>query len=174
MPARRYRALLLFPALVVFLLGPVAAPKADPVVMGWIERVEVLPHGLLMEAKLDTGAKNTSIDAANIVEFSRGGKKWVRFDVSDRKGRTVTFERPVFRIARIRRAEMKTTSRPVVKLPICIGSFLQEVEVNLAKRTHLNYPLLIGRSAMERKVIVDSSRKFTKDPMCRGPKPGKG
>ncbi len=174
MPARRYRALLLFPALIVLLLGPVSAPKADPVVMGWIERVKVLPHGLLMEAKMDTGAKNTSIDAADIVEFSRGGKKWVRFNVSDRKGRTVTFERPVFRIARIRRSEMKTTSRPVVMLPLCIGSFLQEVEVNLAKRTHLSYPLLVGRSAMEGKVLVDSSRKFTKDPMCQGQMPGKG
>ncbi len=123
---------------------------------------------------MDTGAKTTSIDAADIVEFSRGGKKWVRFNVSDRKGRTVTFERPVFRIARIRRSEMKTTSRPVVKLPLCIGSFLREVEVNLAKRTHLNYPLLVGRSAMTGKVLVDSSRKFTKDPMCQGQKPGKG
>ena len=174
MPARQYRALFLLPALIFSFLGQVSAPKADPVVMGWIERVEVLPHRLLMEAKMDTGAKTTSIDAADIVEFSRGGKKWVRFNVSDRKGRTVTFERPVFRIARIRRSEMKTTSRPVVKLPLCIGSFLREVEVNLAKRTHLNYPLLVGRSAMTGKVLVDSSRKFTKDPMCQGQKPGKG
>lgn len=174
MPARRYRALLLFPALIVLLLGPVSAPKADPVVMGWIERVKVFPHGLLMEAKMDTGARNSSIDAADIVEFVRGGKKWVRFDVSDRKGRTVSFEQPIFRTARIKRSATKTSSRPVVKLQLCIGSFLQEVEVNLAKRTHLNYPLLVGRSAMKGKVLVDSSRQFTKDPMCQGQIPGKG
>ncbi len=174
MPARRYRALLLIPAFLILLMGPVSAPKANPLVMGWIERVEIRSHGLLIEAKLDTGAKNSSIDAANIVEFVRGGEKWVRFDVSDRKGRTVSFERPVFRTARIKRSAARTSSRPVVKLPLCIGSFLQEVEVNLAKRTHLNYPLLVGRSAMAGKVFVDSSRTFTKDPICQGQKPGKG
>lgn len=174
MLARRFRALLLFSPLVVLLLGPDSAPKADPVVMGWIERVRILPDGLLMEAKMDTGAKTTSVDAADIVEFTRGGKKWVRFNVSNRKGRTVSFERPVFRIARIKRSASKTSSRPVVKLPLCIGANLQEVEVNLANRSHLNYPLLVGRSAMKGKVLVDSSRTFTKDPMCQGLKPGKG
>lgn len=174
MPARRYRALLLFPTLVVLLLGPGSAPKAGPVVMGWIERVRIHPEDLLMEAKMDTGARNTSIDAADIVEFTRGGKKWVRFNVSNRKGRTVTFERPIFRIAWIKRSATKTTPRTVVILPLCIGNVLREVEVNLAKRSHLNYPLLVGRSAMKGKVLVDSSRKFTKDPICQGQKPGKG
>lgn len=174
MLARRFRTLLLFSPLVVSLLGPISAPKADPLVMGWIERAQIFPAGLLMEAKLDTGARNTSIDAADIVEFMRGGKKWVRFNVSNRKGRTVTFERPIFRIAWIKRSATKTTPRPVVMLPLCIGNVLQEVEVNLAKRTHLNYPLLVGRSAMKGKVLVDSSRTFTKDPMCQGQKPGKG
>lgn len=174
MLARRFRALLLFSPLVALLLVPISAPKADPLVMGWIERAQIFPAGLLMEAKLDTGAKTTSVDAADIVKFTRDGEKWVRFNVSNRKGRTVSFERPIFRIARIRRAEMKTTSRPVVILPLCIGSILQEVEVNLAKRTHLKYPLLIGRTAMKGKVLVDSSQTFTKDPMCQGQKPGKG
>lgn len=174
MPTRDYRTLKLFSAFVVLLLGPVSASKADPVVMGWIERVQIFPGGLLMEAKLDTGARNSSVDAADIVEFTRDGEKWVRFDVSDRKGRTVTFERPLFRIARIKRSSTKTASRPVVKLALCIGASLQEVEVNLAKRTHLNYPLLVGRSAMQGKVLVDSSRKFTKDPVCQGQTPGKG
>lgn len=174
MLARRFRVLMLLSTLAISILASGPASKADPVVMGWVERVRIHPENLLMEAKLDTGAKNTSVDAANIVEFTNGGKKWVRFNVSDRNGRTVTFERPVFRIARIRRSEMKTTSRPVVMLPLCIGNVLQEVEVNLANRSHLNYGLLVGRSAMKGIVIVDSSRKFTKDPMCQGQKPDRG
>jgi hypothetical protein len=174
MLARRFRKLLLLPTLAVSLLGSGSALKADSVVMGWIERVRIHPEDLLMEAKLDTGAKTTSVDAAEIVEFTRDGKKWVRFNVSDRKGRTVTFERPIVRIARIRRSEMKTTSRPVVMLPLCIGNVLREVQVNLAKRSHLSYPMLIGRTSLKGTVIVDPSRKLTKDPMCQGKKPDKG
>lgn len=174
MLVRRFRKLLLLPTLAILLLGSGSALKADPVVMGWIERVRIQPENLLMEAKLDTGARNTSIDAADIVEFTRGGKKWVRFNVSNRKGRTVTFERPIFRIAWIKRSATKTTPRPFVMLPLCIGNVLREVEVNLAKRSHLNYPLLVGRSAMKGKVIVDPSREFIKEPICQGQKPGTG
>lgn len=174
MPARRFRVHCLYTALAVLLLLPGGAAKAEPMVMGWIERVQIDPGGLMMDAKMDTGAKTTSIDAQDVKEFDRDGKKWVRFTVSNRKGRTVTFEQPIVRVARIRRAEMKTTSRPVVMLPLCIGNVRQVVEVNLANRSHLNYPLLVGRTAMTGKVIVDSSRRYTNDPMCQGPKPGKG
>lgn len=136
--------------------------------MGWIENVILFPGGLKLAAKLDTGARTSSIDVARHEIFLREGRQWVRFRVSDRKGATIGFERPVVRIARIRRSQSKTVERPVVMLGLCLGTRYRDVEVNLAKRSHLNYPLLVGRSSMQG-IAVDPSREFTAEPRCQPP-----
>ena len=92
-------------------------------IMGWVENVRLFPGGLLLTAKLDTGARTSSIDVPRYEIFARDGRQWVRFRVSDRKGATIDFERPVVRIARIRRSESKTTKRPVVMLGLCLGTW---------------------------------------------------
>lgn len=158
----------------VAMTGSASAGGGGLRVMGWLERVVIQPEGLLLEAKLDTGAKTSSIDAKDVVEFARDGKKWVRFSVSDRKGRTVMFERPVVRVARIRRGGVPVASRPVVMMFVCLGNSFREVEVNLGKRAKLSTPMLIGRTTMEGRVAVDSSRRFTAEPDCSGGKPEKG
>lgn len=135
-------------------------------VFGWVENVRLFPGGLTLTAKLDTGARTSSVDAQGYEIFKRAGRRWVRFRVSDRKGNTVQFERPVARIARIRRSESKTTERPVIMLGLCLGMLYREVEVNLANRAHLNHPMLIGRSSIEGIALVDPSRQFTADPRC--------
>lgn len=165
-----------FPALLCAGLAAIVSAGADAgaerpsgtIVMGWVETVTVFPGGLKLAAKLDTGAQTSSIDVSRPEIFSREGRQWVRFRVSDRKGATIGFERPVVRIARIRRSDSKTVERPVVMLGLCLGARYRNVEVNLAKRSHLDYPLLVGRSSMQG-IAVDPSRKFTADPRCQPP-----
>jgi hypothetical protein len=134
--------------------------------MGWVEYATLFPGGVRLRAKLDTGAKTSSIDVSKLETFSRNGRKWTRFAVSDRNGATAEFERPIVRYSRIRRSQAKTVRRPVVTLGLCLGSRYQEVEVNLAERSHLNYPLLLGRASLDG-FVVDPSRKFTAEPRCR-------
>lgn len=135
-------------------------------VMGWVEPVEILPSGLRISAKLDTGASTSSIDVARYEEFKRAGKTWVRFSVSDRKGGSIRFERPVVRISRIRRSDAPTVVRPVIELGVCVGEVYRKTQVNLANRAHLNHPMLIGRRFLKTKILVDPSRKFTSEPRC--------
>lgn len=49
---------------IVMVAGPVAHENAVPVA-GWIERVVLFPGGLTLSAKLDTGAKTSSTNAAD-------------------------------------------------------------------------------------------------------------
>lgn len=144
------------------------AQANEPRVMGWIEAVTILPQNLTLSAKLDTGAKTSSVDVRRFTEFRRYGRPWVRFDVSDRNGGKATFELPVVRVARVRRSESVTKSRPVVMMRLCLGGIHRSVEVNLADRSNLDHPMLIGRSALTDKVIVDPSRTNTAKPDCRG------
>ena len=137
-------------------------------VMGWVENVRLFPGGLRIPAKLDTGARTSSIGVSGLKVFWRGGQKWLRFSVSNRNGTKGSFERPVVRVARVRRSQTKTVERPVVKLGLCIGNSYREVEVNLAVRSHLNYAMLIGRTSMQG-IVIDPSQKFTAEPACAVP-----
>ena len=46
-----------------------------------MEHVYISPPGILLTARIDTGATTSSIDARNIEPFERDGKRWVRFEV---------------------------------------------------------------------------------------------
>jgi hypothetical protein len=135
-------------------------------VMGWVEPVVILPSGLKIYAKLDTGALTSSIDVARYEEFKRAGKNWVRFLISDREGGSVRLERPVIRVSRIRRSDAPTVVRPVVELDLCLGGIFRKAQVNLADRAHLDHPMLIGRRFLKAQIVVDPARQFTSEPRC--------
>jgi hypothetical protein len=153
-----------------FTVGLVAAPRAavaEAKVMGWVEWALVSERKVRMRAKLDTGARSSSINADEIEEFRRNGRDWVRFVIRNRKGESARYERPVHRWVRIRRAGARTRRRAVVLLGICIGDHYLEAQVNLASRERMNYALLIGRRFLDGRIFVDSSRRYTTEPNCK-------
>jgi hypothetical protein len=137
-------------------------------VAGWIENVSIFPGNLKIKAKLDTGARNSSLNAKHIEEFERDREKWVRFDLKNWKGRKASFEARVLRTAIIKQHETQSATRPVIRLGICLGNVYKEVEVNLEDRSKFNYQLLIGRSYLRNSILVNSSATFTVQPDCQG------
>ena len=136
-------------------------------IYGYLERAMLVESTLEMEAKLDTGADNSSLNATDIEFFDRQGKQWVRFVVQGSDGREATFEREVIRTAVIRQRTGPNARRPVVYLRICVGQHSETVEVNLADRSELTYPLLLGRSFLERGFLVNSAAEFTTPLNCQ-------
>ena len=132
----------------------------DLMIMGWIENAELEDTGIRLKAKLDTGAKSSSLDVLDYEIFEKDGDDWVRFTVSDRKKTKKVLERPVLKFIRIKRSETVTARRPVIEMRICIGPIAAKTQVNLANRAHLNNPLLIGRRFLEDRILVDSGRTY--------------
>ena len=150
-------------------VGDAVAQEREKRVCGWLERVQVFPGDLLFRAKMDTGAKHSSLNAHTIVEFEKDGEPWVRFVVRGRKGKKLEMERPLVRTAEIklRSKQQRTQERPVIHLGICLGSTYKEVEVNLVDRSNFNYQMLIGRSYLSGDFFVDAAKIFTLKPNCR-------
>jgi hypothetical protein len=142
------------------------AAAAEKQIVGWVERVRLHPGNMPLEAKLDSGAEYSSIDATDIKEFTRNGEKWVRFEINDHHGKSVTLERKLLRHATIKRHFFKSQARPVVRLWICVGKFYRETDVNLVDRTGFIYPLLIGRKFMEGRLIIDPGVQHATEPDC--------
>jgi len=53
----------------------------DParVIAGWVEKVRIDNYDFKVKAKLDTGARTSSIHARDIKSFKKDGVRWVRF-----------------------------------------------------------------------------------------------
>ncbi len=127
---------------------------------------QVLPSQLIFAAKMDTGADHSSINANNIKIFSREGKQWVQFDIKNQRGESATLERPLVRIAKIKRHTSAADQRPVVHLKFCLHKTCRIAETNLADRSRFDYSLLIGRSAMGEDFIIAPSKRNTRQPSC--------
>jgi hypothetical protein len=143
------------------------AQESDKYVVGWIEYVTLFPKNMKIKAKLDTGARHSSLNAVNSAEFKRGEDTFVRFEVTNWKGRTETIEAQVIRTAKIKQHDSKPERRSVIRIGICLGQLYREVEVNLVNRSNFNYQLLIGRSFLKGKFVVDPSKTFTIKTDCR-------
>ena len=135
-------------------------------IIGRLERVSISRAELILDAKIDTGAKNSSLNATNYHLSRKEGEIWVKFDVTNPQGKTVTLEKPVVRFVKIKRKEANTQQRPAILLDICLGKVVKEVEVNLVNRSNFDYQMLIGRSLLRGNFIVDVDKSYTIEPSC--------
>lgn len=151
-----------------------AATMPAKIVIGRSEKIRLLPEDLVLDARVDTGATTSSIDAHDIETFERQGKTWLRFRVRDKANNTdKVFERPRVRTVRIknRAAEenmgKKYDRRPVVRMRACLDGHVQEIEVNLADRSRFAFPMLLGRSGIvDFDAVVDPSIGSDLAPSC--------
>lgn len=144
------------------------ALAADPkkITVGIVETVRLDPGNLTLEAKIDTGADESSLDARNIELFDRNGEKWVRFTVPLRRG-PKTLELPFVRMMEIKRANAPSAERPVVRMTVCLGGLTIPANVNLTDRAGLTYRMLIGRSILAGRVLVDPQHENMTKPRCK-------
>ena len=143
-----------------------ASPATAKTIIGLYEKVAFPVQQFTLKAKIDTGARHSSLHALNIKIYQQNSKDWVSFDTEDDKGKTISFSAPVHRIARVKRHNGVTQKRPVIITSLCIGNILREVEVNLIDRTRFNYRLLVGRSFLEKNFLVDVANEYTQKPNC--------
>ena len=154
--------------LVLWLSGLLPAAAAEPRTVGWIERVKLGTDGLIVAAKLDTGADTSSLHAENIRWEKRADGDWVAFDVIGVTGEKARFEHKVVRVARIKRNSEPAQSRPTILMGVCVGNVYKLTEVNLTDRSRFNYEMLVGRSFLAGRFAVDSARMNTVEPACKG------
>lgn len=111
-----------------------------------------------IKARVDSGAKTSSIHAFNIQRFKRDGQPWVSFEVhplqNDRRT-VIRCERPVVDKRGVKSSSGVAESRYVVSTSIRLGDQQWETELTLANRDSMGYRMLLGRQAMSGKVVVD-------------------
>ena len=126
------------------------------IIYGYVEKATLVDKGMVLSAKLDTGAKSASLSAANIRETVRDGKTYLNFTVLGKKSE-MEFTSEYLGKVTIKAREGENSSsknvsvslkRPVVLMSIQIGEKVRKIPVNLTNRKRFNYPLLLGRDAI--------------------------
>lgn len=112
-------------------------------------------------ARVDSGAKTSALHAFNIKAFERGGKELVRFEVhpiQHNRKITVKCEAEIVDKRTIRSSNGGSEKRYVVRTPMTLGENTWEIEITLTNRDEMGYRMLLGRQAMENRVLVDPGR----------------
>ncbi|WP_149085419.1 MULTISPECIES: ATP-dependent zinc protease family protein [Microbacterium] len=131
---------------------------------GWREWVSLPDLGVdWIKAKIDTGARTSSLHAFDIQEFTRDDEAWVRFRVKpwqDSQEDAVVVESPVHDRRAVRSSSGHAQERFVVQLMIRLVDREVLAEVTLSNRDEMGFRMLIGREALRQGYVVDPARSF--------------
>jgi len=140
-------------------------PASSPLPrIGWREWISLPGFGVeWIKAKVDTGARSSSLHAFGLQSFKRDGRDWVRFRIHpvQRKSlREVEVEAPVLEYRSIRSSSGKATLRPVILTDILMIGQSWPIELSLASRDEMGFRMLLGRQAIRGRYLVDPGRSY--------------
>jgi hypothetical protein len=137
---------------------------ADLITLGWRERLTLPQLGIgLLKAKLDTGARSSSLHVDMIEEFQRDNVLWLRFamHVDRRQPHEVCCEAPAMDRRVVTDTGGRRTERWFIRTEVALAAQRFSVDINLTDRRHMLFPMLLGRSAISGRFAVDPSQSYT-------------
>ena len=140
---------------------PIGAPL---VTLGWRERLALPQLGIgMLKAKLDTGARSSSLHVDTLESFQRDGVTWLRFSLHLRRREpmAVRCEVPALDRRAVTDTGGRRTERWFIRSEVQLAGARFDVDINLTDRRHMLFPMLLGRSALRGRFIVDSARSYT-------------
>ncbi len=133
-------------------------------VIGWREWVGLPDLAIAhIKAKVDTGAKTSALHAFYVQPFERDGKSWVRFGVHPLQGtaeQVIECEAPVKDVRRVTDSGGHAEMRPVIETTLLVQGERRLIELTLTDRENMLFRMLLGRSALKRRFVVDSGKSF--------------
>jgi len=136
-------------------------PEFDKIIVGSSEWLSLPVLNVpAIRARVDSGAKTSSLHAFNIQPFKREGESWVSFEVHPiQKNRktTVRCEAKVLDRRIIKSSNGEREKRFVITTPLELTGRRFEIEITLTNRDSMGFRMLLGREAMRGRILVDPS-----------------
>lgn len=133
-------------------------------VIGWREWVSLPELGIdRIKAKIDTGARTSALHAFNIEVYKKGEQDWARFAIhpyqkNDTDIHTCTC--PVRDLRVITNSGGAREQRVVIETQLSLGDLSWAIEITLTNRDEMGFRMLLGRTAIKGRFLVDPGRSF--------------
>ncbi|MDA0277859.1 MAG: 30S ribosomal protein S6--L-glutamate ligase [Bacteroidetes bacterium] len=116
-----------------------------------------------IKARVDSGAKTSSIQAANAKVVGRGGQEYVKFEINpiqDSRSINIQCEAKLVDRRTVRSSSGIAEERFVIKTPVTIGADTFDIELTLANRDTMEFRMLLGREALNGRYMVNPADSF--------------
>lgn len=133
-------------------------------VLGWREWLSLPELGIAhVKAKIDTGARTSALHAFYVEPFEYQDEAWVRFGIHPKQRNSVYI---VECAARIKDRRVVTDSgghqefRYVIETTLSLGGVSWPAEITLTDRDSMKFRMLLGRTAINGRFLVDPSASY--------------
>jgi hypothetical protein len=143
-----------------------------PVPLGWREWLSLPELGIVaVRAKVDTGARSSALHVLNQEVFRRAGREYVRFvlDTGAPGAIAQPAEAKVLDRRRVTDSGGHTTERIFIQTRLRLAGQEWPAEVNLTQRRNMLFPMLLGRTALAGRFLVDPASSFLQGDTPEGP-----
>ena len=143
--------------------------------IGWREWLALPDLGIpRIKAKVDTGARSSSIHAFDVEVLRVHGRDRVRFKVKPSQKDDTKAARcdvPLHDMRWVKSSNGTRELRPVIRTPVVLGTERWVIDVTLTSRELMGFRMLLGREAVRRRFVIDPGRSYLiKRPKTTGKK----
>ncbi|MDF1860209.1 MAG: RimK/LysX family protein [Verrucomicrobiales bacterium] len=133
--------------------------------VGWREWVSLPSLGLpKIKAKVDTGARTSALHTFDLEMYDdKGENDRVRFKVHPIQNNTEVFiecDAKVVKLRSVRDSGGHEEFRPFIQVPIILGNHRWEIEMSLTNRDNMKFRMLLGRTALVNRFVVNSGKSY--------------
>jgi hypothetical protein len=130
--------------------------------LGWREWLALPDLDLAaIRAKVDTGARSSALHVEHSQTFVEDAQEWVQFGIRPSRGSRIRDCRaPVIDRREVTDSGGKRSLRVFIRTTLVLGTQRYPIELNLTQRRDMLFPMLLGRTAVAGRWIVDPAGSF--------------
>lgn len=132
--------------------------------IGWREWVTLPELGIInIKAKIDTGARTSALHAFALRPFMENGKERMAFDIHPVQNNVdivMSCTADIIDKRWVTDSGGHREERFVICTPMVLGDKMWPIEITLTERDSMLFRMLLGRSAIRKRFVVNPARSF--------------